>query len=70
MVPLTFSFATFGVFRTISVFIIICVMQPYMTIVIAIKVIAMICIYRWTVKSMVMCLRMDSIYRGPMNSSV
>lgn len=62
------SMATFTVFRSISVFIMVTVIYPYMLFVVFFALGIMCLILRKGVAPSRECLRMDSLYRGPIHS--
>jgi ABC-type multidrug transport system fused ATPase/permease subunit len=68
ILPPVIGLATFTVFRTISVFITVIVVFPSMLIVVAFALLIMLFIVRRGSGPMRECLRMDSIFRGPINS--
>ena len=69
LLPGVTVFATFGLFRTISVVIVIAVIHPTILIVIGIGLVFMILIMKRALGPMRECQRMDSVYRGPIHSS-
>ena len=70
LIPPITVFASFGLFRTLTVFSIICVIQPYMLIIIAIAVMLMYCVFRWATTAMIQAQRTDSLFRGPINTGI
>ena len=69
LMPTVCVFATFGVFRSLTVMIVVIIINPWLTFVIALVVFFMYLVFKSLVGVMVESQRMDSIYRGPINSS-
>ena len=70
LLPAMLGLSTVGIFRSIAVFGIVCIMQPFLLIVIAIAVILMICVYRHVSQLIIQTQRMETIYRSPLNSGI
>lgn len=70
LIPPITVFASFGLFRTLTVFLIICVIQPFMILIILIAGVFMYCVFNWSVPTLIQAQRMDSMYRGPINSGI
>ena len=70
LIPPITVFASFGLFRTLTVFIIVCVIQPWLVLVILIAVCLMFCVFKYSVTVMIQSQREDSIFRGPLNSGM
>ena len=68
LLPGLTSLATFTFFRTISVFIMIAALYPLMIIVVLVALILMILVLRKGMSPQRECIRMDSIFRGPIHS--
>jgi ABC-type multidrug transport system fused ATPase/permease subunit len=69
LMPTVCVFATFGVFRSLTVMIVVIIINPWLAFVIALVVFLMYLVFKSLVGVMVESQRMDSIYRGPINSS-
>jgi len=67
ILPLMFNMCTFVGFRSLSVFLMIVVIFPYMTIALFVIGIFLVIIVRKSIKPIRECLRMDAIYRGPIH---
>ena len=63
-------FAVAGLGRSVSVFITVCFLQPWLTIIITVAASLMYCYFCHTSKTMVQAQRMDTLYRGPLNSGM
>ena len=67
VLPPIFNLATFVGFRSLSVFLMIIVVFPWMVIALAVVVFFMVYIVKKALKPIRECLRMDAIYRGPIH---
>ena len=70
ILPGTSSLATFSVFRTLTVAITVTTVEPLMMIVVLLVLFLMRIIVTKALASQRQCLRMDSIYRGPIHSTM
>ena len=68
IMPGFFGLATFTIFRTITVFIMIMVIFPWMLLVVTFFSLFMFCVMKKAVSSQRECIRMDSIFRGPIHT--
>lgn len=68
ILPAIFALATFTIFRTLSVFITVVCVFPIMLVVVVFALAFMMLIVRKGAGPMRECLRMDSLFRGPVNS--
>ena len=69
ILPNICGMATLTVFRTITVTITLMAIYPYMIIVVLLALVIMLTVLRKAIVSQRECLRLDGIYRGPINSS-
>lgn len=60
--------ATFAIFRTITVCLVVVAVYPIMLIVVVFVFLLMYCIMQKAIHAQRECLRMDSLYRGPIHS--
>lgn len=63
-------FSSNGIWRAICVFVVMMVLQPWLVLVMALLLGGMVLIFNYSVKAMIQAQRMDSIYRGPINSAI
>ena len=70
MLPPYLTFTVAGVSRSISVFVTLCVLQPWLTLVIVFSGSLMYCYYNYAANTLVQAQRVDSVYRGPLNSGM
>mmetsp|Transcript_13719 Transcript_13719/g.23394 ORF Transcript_13719/g.23394 Transcript_13719/m.23394 type:complete len:573 (-) Transcript_13719:92-1810(-) len=69
ILPYIVIFATFGIFRTISVVAVVSFVNPLILVIILVAVLLMYRWFRFVVNAINETQRMDSIYRGPIHSS-
>ena len=69
ILPQVFVFATFGIFRTITVVMVVAYLYPYLIIVVLFALFLMYLLIDNVICSVRESLRMDSIYRGPIHTS-
>lgn len=70
LIPPITVFASFGLFRTLTVFAVVCFIQPWLLIVISIAVLLMYLVFNYNVTVMIQSQREDSVFRGPLNSGM
>lgn len=70
LVPMGANFMSTGLFRTITVFAVVCYLQPILLVIIAIAGCFMYCSFSYAANLMIQSQRMDSVYRGPLNSGM
>lgn len=69
-IPPIISYASFGVFRSITVMGVVCFLQPWLSGIIVCIVIWMVCVFKYVVPVMIRAQAEDSIFRGPINSGM
>ena len=69
ILPQIAGMATLTVFRTITVTITLMVIYPYIIVIVLIAILIMFTILMKAIVTQRECLRMDSIYRGPIHST-
>lgn len=70
LLPQIWIFASNGIWRAICVFIALMILQPFLCLVIFVVLIFCILVFNYTVPAMLQAQRMDSKYRGPINSGI
>ena len=69
ILPGILAFATYGLFRTITVTIVIIAVHPYIFVIVLFAILLMYLVFRNVTEVMIQTQREDSVYRGPINSS-
>jgi ABC-type multidrug transport system fused ATPase/permease subunit len=70
LLPQIWIFASNGIWRAICVFVALMVLQPWVCLVTLIVLVFCVAIFNYTVTAMLQAQRMDSVYRGPINSGI
>lgn len=63
-------FSSNGLWRAICVFCVMMVLQPWLVLVMAVLTVIMVLAFNYTIRAMIQAQRMDSVYRGPINSAI
>jgi uncharacterized membrane protein YphA (DoxX/SURF4 family) len=70
MMPRYALLAIYGIIRTVTVFATVMFLQPLLVVIVAFFAMLMMAFYFYAVPTMMQSQRMDSLYRGPLNSGM